>query len=69
MNISALTLEPGDRVPNFILPNHEGNGIMFYNKTHGGPALLMLYDRNDDKENRRDTQPTRQNGREGLFSL
>ena len=35
MNTSALTLEPGDRVPNFVLPNHEGNGIMFYNKTHG----------------------------------
>ena len=54
MNTSALTLELGDRVPNFVLPNHEGNGIMFYNKTHGGPALLMLYDRNDDEENRRE---------------
>ena len=48
MKTSALTLEPGDRVPNFVLPNHQGNGIMFYNKTQGGPILLLLYDRNDD---------------------
>ena len=54
MNTSALTLEPGDRVPNFVLPNHEGNGIMFYNKTHGGPVLLMLYGRNDNAESRRE---------------
>ncbi len=48
MNKSALILGPGDRVPNFVLPNHKGNGIMFYNKTKGGPILLFLYDRNDE---------------------
>ncbi|MFQ5783632.1 MAG: redoxin domain-containing protein [Alphaproteobacteria bacterium] len=48
MNEPPLTLEPGDRVPNFTLPNHEGTGLMFYNKTRGGPIALFVYARNAD---------------------
>ncbi len=46
MNEPPLTLAPGDRVPNFVLPNHQGTGLMFYNKTKGGPVVLLIYGRN-----------------------
>jgi len=45
---TGLALEPGDRVPNFILPNHEGTQVMFYNKTQGGPVVLLIAGEGDD---------------------
>jgi peroxiredoxin/predicted 2-oxoglutarate/Fe(II)-dependent dioxygenase YbiX len=56
MNDSALTLNLGDRVPNFVLPNHQGSHLMFYNRTKGGPVLLFLYRRNADPGARREVE-------------
>lgn len=54
MNAPRMTLEMGDRVPNFVLPNHEGSGLMFYNKTKGGPIILLVYAGNGDPATRRE---------------
>lgn len=56
MNDSALTLDLGDRIPNFVLPNHQGSHLMFYNRTKGGPVLLFLYRRNADPGARREVE-------------
>ena len=44
----SLRLDPGDRVPNFVLPNHRGKFHAFYGLTLGDPLMLIVYQSNAD---------------------
>ncbi len=35
-------LERGDRIPNFVLPNYDGRGMMFYDRACGFPGLILV---------------------------
>lgn len=43
-------LMPGDRVPNFALPDAESVGRIFYNEVTGGPILLFVSREPEDGE-------------------
>lgn len=38
----AMALDRGDRIPNFVLPNHDGRGMMFYDMACGNPGMLLI---------------------------
>ena len=38
-----FTLAPGDRAPNFALPDHEGKVTMFYERVVGRPVTLLFF--------------------------
>ena len=35
-------LSPGDRAPNFVLPDHNGKFTMFYDQVSGRPSILLF---------------------------
>lgn len=35
-------LECGDRIPNFVLPNHDGRTMMFYDRACGNPGIIIV---------------------------
>lgn len=35
-------LECGDRIPNFVLPNHDGRTMMFYDRACGNPGIILV---------------------------
>ena len=39
---NAPVLERGDRIPNFVLPNHDGRGLMYYDMATGGPGIILV---------------------------
>ena len=47
---NSLRLEPGDRVPNFVLPNHEDRYHAFYSLTLGDALLLIFYANSGDDQ-------------------
>jgi predicted 2-oxoglutarate/Fe(II)-dependent dioxygenase YbiX len=50
MASTKLRLLPGDRAPNFTLPDRSGKLRMFYEETRGLPILLFFYDRSFDAQ-------------------
>lgn len=38
----APQLERGDRIPNFVLPNYDGRGMMFYDMAAGNAGVILV---------------------------
>lgn len=47
---ASKPLTPGDRVPNFILPDQTGAHRVFYERVRGGPIALIFYPENEQNQ-------------------
>ena len=45
----APQLERGDRMPNFVLPNYDGRGMMFYDMAAGNPGIVLVEAERDER--------------------
>ncbi|MFQ5971867.1 MAG: redoxin domain-containing protein, partial [Alphaproteobacteria bacterium] len=54
MATARNALTPGDRAPNFFLPDHRDVIISLYDKIKGGPILVLFYRAQGDEESARE---------------
>ena len=66
VNASSRGLGRGERAPDFVLPDENGNRVRFYARAGGRPAVLLFYDGLDREELCRFSEALDPGGESGL---